>query len=270
VNQPHEVKSASRTIDVLDLLAANGDGLTLIEIANRLGCPKSSAHGLLATLARRNVLKVTKTARGSVFSLGHHIFEIGQAYARTVDLIRDGQEVVRQLAASCRETVHLAALDWDHVVYLAKEEGQEPMRMVSAVGRRVPAYCTGVGKILLAGLDDSVIDELYPLGDSLPRLTPHTIEDPVRLRAELAKVRRNGHAVDHEESSVGLSCVAAPVNGSANLVAAMSVSVPTARFAGERQEELLTQLRAHARQLSTRLGSGADLEHIAAGSTRCL
>jgi DNA-binding IclR family transcriptional regulator len=115
-----------------------------------------------------------------------------------------------------------------------------------------------------------VIDELYPPGDPLPHLTPHTIEDPVRLRAELAEVRRNGHAVDHEESSVGLSCVAAPVYGSATLLAAMSVSVPTARFPSERQEELLTQLRAHAWQLSTRLGSGADVEHIAAGTTRCL
>ncbi|MCW2859277.1 MAG: hypothetical protein JWP48_985 [Actinoallomurus sp.] len=71
MNQPNDVKSASRTIDVLDLLAANGDGLTLIEIASQLRCPKSSAHGLLATLARRNVVKVTKTARGAVFSLGH-------------------------------------------------------------------------------------------------------------------------------------------------------------------------------------------------------
>ncbi|MCW2940249.1 MAG: transcriptional regulator, IclR family [Actinomycetia bacterium] len=270
MNESHDVKSASRTIDVLDILAANSDGLTLMEIAKELGCPKSSAHGLLATLSRRDVVKATKTARGLVFALGHHIFEIGQAYARTVDLIRDGQEAVRRLADACLETVHLAALDSDHVVYLAKEEGRQPMRMVSAVGRRVPAYCTGVGKVLLAGLEDSLIDEMYPLRKQLPRLTPYTIEDPVRLRAKLAETRSNGFAVEHEESSVGLSCVAAPVYDSANLVAAMSISVPTARLPEERQGELLVQLRACVRQLSTRLGLSSNPEHITAGTTRCL
>ena len=270
MNEPHDVKSASRTIDVLDLLAANSEGLTLMEIAKELGCPKSSAHGLLATLSRRNVVKATKTARGLVFALGHHIFEIGQAYARTVDLIRDGQEAIRRLSDACLETVHLAALDSDHVVYLAKEEGRQSMRMVSAVGRRVPAYCTGVGKVLLAGLEDSQVDAMYPLGEQLPQLTPHTVTEPERLRANLAEARRKGYAVDHEESSVGLSCVAAPVYDSANLVAAMSISVPTARLPEERQEELLVQLRACARQLSTRLGLSSNPEHITAGTTRCL
>jgi IclR family KDG regulon transcriptional repressor len=265
-----DVKSALRTIEVLDLLASHSDGLTLLEIAGALSCPKSSAHGLLATLARTQVVTVVRTARGSVYKLGHHIFEIGQAYARNVDLIRDSRDIVRRLVDDCLETVHLAALDGGQVVYLAKEEGRQPMRMVSAVGRRFPAYGTGVGKVLLAGLEDSAVRELFPTAEQMPSLTPNTIDDPVRLLAELAETRRRGYAVETEESSVGLGCVAAPVYDSSALVAAMSMSVPTARFPDERREELLDQLQAGARELSTRLGASPYPDQIRPGTTRCL
>jgi DNA-binding IclR family transcriptional regulator len=265
-----DVKSALRTIEVLDLLASHADGLTLLEIAGALGCPKSSAHVLLATLARKHVVTASPTARGSVFKLGHRIFEIGQAYARNADLIRDSRDIVRRLVDTCLETMHVAALDGGQVVYLAKEEGRQSMRMVSAVGRRFPAYGTGVGKVLLAGLDDSAVGELFPTAEQMPSLTPNTIDDPARLIAALAETRRRGYAVETEESSVGLSCIAAPVYDSSALVAAMSMSVPTARFPDERREELLDQLLAGARELSMRLGASSYPSRISPGTTRCL
>jgi IclR family KDG regulon transcriptional repressor len=265
-----DVKSASRTIEVLDLLASNADGLSLLEIANALRCPRSSAHGLLMTLARRQVVAVSRTARGSVFKLGHHIFEIGQAYARNVDLIRDSRDIVRRLVDDCLETVHLAALDARQVVYLAKEEGSQPMRMVSAVGLRFPAYGTGVGKVLLAGLEDAAVQELFPTAEQMPGQTPHTIDDPSRLFEELAKTRQRGYAVEIEESSVGLGCIAVPVYDSSALVAALSVSVPTPRFPEERRGELLDLLRAGARELSTRLGASSYPGRISPGVTRPL
>ncbi|MFJ6120292.1 IclR family transcriptional regulator [Streptomyces sp. NPDC092129] len=266
----NDVKSASRTIEVLDLLASHADGLTLLEIAGALGCPKSSAHALLATLARKHVVAATPTARGSVFKLGHHIFEIGQAYASNVDLIRDSHDIVRRLVDTCLETMHVAALDGGQVVYLAKEEGRQPMRMVSALGRRFPAYGTGVGKVLLAGLDDSAVRDLFPTAEQMPRLTPNTVDDPARLMAELAETRRRGYAVETEESSVGLGCIAVPLYDSSALVAAMSMSVPTARFPQERRDELLVQLQAGARELSMRLGASSYPSQISPATTRCL
>ena len=265
-----DVKSASRAIEILDLLASRTEGCTLAEVAAALGCPKSSAHGLVTTLVRRHVVTAEPSARGTVFTLGHHIFEIGQAWARNVDLIRDGQDVVRRLVDECLETVHMAAIDGGEVVYLAKEEGRHPMRMVSAVGRRVPAYGTGVGQVLLAGMTDDAVAALYRSPGDMPRLTPNTVADMQVLLAKLRATRSRGYAIETEESSVGLGCIAAPVYDSTALVAAMSISVPTARFPEQRREELLPRLRSAAREISLRLGAGDYPDEIVPGATRPL
>jgi IclR family transcriptional regulator, KDG regulon repressor len=265
-----DVKSASRTIELLDLLAARPNGCTLVEIAQALEFPKSSAHGLLTTLLRRHVVAAEPSPQGTVFKLGLHIFEIGQAYARNVDLIRDGQSVVRRLVDECLETVHLAAIDGGDIVYLAKEEGRHSMRMVSAVGRRVPAYGTGVGQVLLAGMTDDDVTALYAAPGSLVDLTPNTVADLPMLLSRLDATRGRGYAIEAEESSLGLGCVAAPIYDSSALVAAMSISVPTARFPDQRRDELLPQLRSAAREISIRLGAGTYPDRIAPGVTRPL
>jgi DNA-binding IclR family transcriptional regulator len=144
------------------------------------------------------------------------------------------------------------------------------MRMVSAVGRRFPAYGTGVGKVLLAGLSDEAIAELYPSAEKMPSLTPHTISDPDELVAELRSTRRRGYATEIEESSVGLGCVAAPIYDPDYLVAAMSISVPTARFPQHGCDDLVARVRAAGRELSSRLGATTYPEHITPGATRGL
>jgi DNA-binding IclR family transcriptional regulator len=265
-----DVKSASRTIELLDLLASRSDGCTLADIAKSLQCPKSSAHGLVMTLVRRQVVAAHPSPGGTIFKLGHHVFEIGQAYARNVDLIRDGQSVVRQLVDECLETVHLAAIDGREVVYLAKEEGRHPMRLVSAVGRRLPAYGTGVGQVLLAGMPDEAVEELYGSPDDLPPLAPNTVADLSALLGKLRATRSRGYALEIEESTVGLGCLAVPIYDSTALVAAMSVSVPTARFPEERREELLPRLRGAGREISIRLGAHAYPDRIVPGATRPL
>jgi IclR family transcriptional regulator, KDG regulon repressor len=262
------VKSALRTLDVLELLAARPEGLTLSRICRELGCPKSSAHALLATLGNRGYVRASVGGGAPVYVLGHRVFELGSAYIGSVDLVRDGQEVVRLLSAECDETVHLAGLDGRSVLYLAKDEGTKTMRMVSAVGRRFPAYGTGVGKVLLAGLDDAELASLFPDGVPLDPLTPNTITDPVRFREVLELVRRRGYAVDDGESTLGLSCLALPIYDSSHLVAAISVSVPSVRFPPERGRELLELARRSAREISLRLGAGDYPDSIRAGTTR--
>ncbi len=247
------VKSAARGLDVLELLAANPDGLTLSEICAALSIPKSSAHSLLGTLLGRDYLMQGK--RDRTYRLGPRLFEMGSAYLRGIDLVHDGQEVIRAVAAECGETAHLAILDGQDVVYVAKEEGTSPVRMVSAVGKRFPAYGTGVGKMLLSALSPAELAQRYPLDRPLPSLTSSTITDPVALRAELARTRERGYALDREESTEGLSCVAAPVyDGSGKVVAAMSISVPSMRYTPDRQAELLALVRRGAQRLSLRLG----------------
>jgi IclR family transcriptional regulator, KDG regulon repressor len=264
------VKSASRTIDVLALLADRPDGMTLLEIADELRLAKSSAHGLMATLLAHNVVRLTVDGRRSVYRLGHRIFEIGQAYAQTTDLVRDGQSAVRELSMLCGETAHLAVLDGNFVVYLAKHEGAHAIRMVSAVGKRFSAHGTGVGKVLLAGLEDAEVERRFSPPDAMPPLTPHTVTDIGRLLKDLDAVRVTGIAHEHEESTEGVGCVAAPVYDATGLVAGLSISVPVGRFSEEREAELAQQVRDAAASLSVRLGAGGYPEHILPGTTRHL
>lgn len=262
------VKSAARTIDVLELLADHEQGMSLQDIADRLGMAKSSAHGLLTTLLDRAVIRTTTVDRRSVYKLGHRIFAIGQAYARTTDLVQDGQEATRALSEQTGETSHLAVLDFDHVVYLAKHEGNHAVRMVSAIGQRLPAHGTGVGKVLLAGLTDDEITRRYADPAALVALTAHTVSDLSSLRSDLATIRATGIAHEQEESSAGVGCVAAPVYNHIGLAAGLSVSVPLTRLPRRRRAELAQEVRACAASLSIRLGAESYPDEIEPGATQ--
>ncbi|HRE28289.1 MAG TPA: IclR family transcriptional regulator [Anaerolineales bacterium] len=265
------VKSALRVLDVFELLVQHPDGLALSQICTALDVPKSSAHALLRTLVSRGYLRVGRRER--TYRLGPALFEIGSAYLSSTDLVSDGQVIVSEIARTCDETVHLAVLDGSDVLYLVKEEGTRTVRMVSAVGKRFPAYGTGVGKVLLSFLSDDDLAQRFPTGANLPALTPRTITDPQTLRAELATIRARGYAFDHEESTPGLCCVAAPVYGATGgVVAGVSVSVPNVRFSPGRRDELLALVLAQTQRLSMILGftgqpaQAASMARSSAGS----
>lgn len=250
---PEGVKSALRVLDIFELLALHPDGLTLSEVAAQLDIPKSSAHGLLGTLLSRGYLRAGR--QGRTYRLGVRLFELGSGYMAGTDLMTDGQEIVRELAHACDETVHLAILTGDEVLYIAKEEGAHTVRMVSAIGKRFPAYGTGVGKMLLAALAPAELDALYPPDRPLAPITPSTITDPAAFRQQLAESRRRGYATDFEESTPGLCCIAAPVfDSNGTEVAAISVSVPSVRFTPERQNSLRQHVQESAARLSRILG----------------
>jgi DNA-binding IclR family transcriptional regulator len=247
------VKSALRVLDIFELLAQHPDGISLSEIATQLHIPKSSAHGLLGTLLSRGYLRAGR--QGRTYRLGVRLFELGSGYMAGTDLMADGQEIVRELARACDETVHLAILTGNEVLYIAKEEGTNTVRMVSAVGKRFPAYGTGVGKMLLAALTPAELDALYPPDKPLTPITAATITDPATFRHELTESRQRGYATDFEESTPGLCCIAAPVFGSDGAqVAAISVSVPSVRFTAERQNTLRRLVQESAGRLSRILG----------------
>jgi IclR family transcriptional regulator, KDG regulon repressor len=268
MNHPDGVKSASRAIDVLELLVENPDGLTQLEIAAKLGLAKSSAHGLLTTLVGRNVLRLTQDGRRTVYRLGHRIFEIGQAYAQTTNLVTDGQQGVQALSIACGETAHLAVLDGSFVVYLAKHEGVHPVRMVSAVGKRFSAHGTGVGKVLLAGLSDAEVRRRFGADGAMPRLTAHTVVDIEQLLDDLDRIRATGVATEREESTDGVGCAAAPVYDATGMVAGISVSIPVGRFPPEREADFAAQVCDAAATLSVRLGAGRYPSRITPGATR--
>jgi DNA-binding IclR family transcriptional regulator len=162
------------------------------------------------------------------------------------------------VAAACDEAVHVAVLDGADVIYLVKVDSTHPVRMVSGVGRRLPAHCTAVGKILLADLDPAALDTVLTK-DALPGMTPESITDPDRLRAHLEQVRAERIAVDIGESDSAMRCVAAAVRDhSGAAVAAMSISAPIIRWTAETQVTWTGLVRDGAATLSARMGYQAQ------------
>jgi len=246
------VKSAERTLDLLELLSGQRQGMSLADISQVLGIPKSSALQILRTLETREY--VARDRLTNRFTLDVRVFALGRAYAESMDLVREGQRVLAELSRALDETCHLAVLAGLDGVYVAKEESSQPMRMVSAVGRRLPAHATGVGKMLLAMLDGRTLDARLK-GVRLARLTPRTITTAARLREELRATRHRWFAFDREESTEGLQCIAAPVLGQGGeCVAAISASVPAVRLGAERMPEILARVCEAARRLSRALG----------------
>jgi IclR family transcriptional regulator, KDG regulon repressor len=247
------VPAVSRALDILELLLSN-DSVSAPEITERLGLPRTTVHELVTTLADRSYLSVLP-GQPTRYRLGMRLFQLGGVFAEHLDLAREAQEVAREVAASCDETVHVALLDGTDVVYIAKVDSTHPVRMVSAVGRRLPAHCTGVGKMLLSGLTPEALDARYPPGAQLLAMTPQSITSPRRLRSHLAEVRAQGIAYDNCESNAAVNCAAAPVYDSDGaMVAAMSISVPTLRWNDEVREAWSKLVRDGAAKLSQRLG----------------
>lgn len=246
------VKSAQRALQILEYLTQREEPLTFTEIADSLGFPRSSLHGLLHTLVQSGWMHLDEGSRR--YTLGLRTLEAGNAYTRALGLPERARPHMERIRDEIDETVQLSILDGRHNVYIAKVEGRQALRLASEVGRRLPAHATGLGKALLSELPARELEELIH-GVRLEGFTPHTITAKSALRAELAEIRRRGYATDNEEYSIGVRCLAMVVRdhtGRADV--AMSVSAPTIRFSDQRRERTLQLLRVATGRLSTALG----------------
>jgi IclR family KDG regulon transcriptional repressor len=254
ISQMRMVGAVSRGLDVLEVFLQERGPLTIAEIGERVDIPRSTLHEIVHTLRVRGYLE----PHGDRFSIGVRLFELGNAYHTLLDLTAAGREEAGRLAKATGETSQVAIRDGADVVYVAKVDGSDMLRLVSEVGRRLPATCTGVGKAILAGLEIAEVDALYPTDGTLAVLTPHSLRTQVALRDELERTRERGYAVDDCESNIAVRCIAAPVaDASGAVVAAISVSIPTARWNAETEERVSTVVREAGARLSRRLGGHA-------------
>lgn len=231
------VKSADRTLEVLEHLAAKGS-VSLVEMSRTLGIPKSSLHSLLRTLEYRGWAESDPTR--SSYSLGMNALLTGASYVDQDLVVSRTSESLDTLAAATGETVHLGRLEGTDVVYMAKRESRHPLRMFSAIGRRLPAHATALGKVMLAELDDDRVTGL--MVDPLPSITVHTITTKGELVKRLDVVRSNGYAIDDEEACIGLRCFAVALPFTSPSKDAISCSVPYARLDDDREKEIIELL----------------------------
>ncbi|WP_329116872.1 IclR family transcriptional regulator [Streptomyces sp. NBC_01465] len=247
------VPAVTRALDILELFLEGDGTLSAPDVTRKLQLPRTTVHELLTTLAARGYLTAIPEQAGR-YRLGVRTYQLGSRYAEKLDLAAEGQQVAREVAETCDETVHVAILEDTDVIYIAKVDSTHAVRMVSAAGRRLPAHCTSVGKMLLASLPENDLESRLAGRDFAP-MTPNSITDPADLRTALADIRERGIAAEHRESNPDVSCVAAPVRDRAGrVVAALSISVPMIRWNEEREGELADLALKGAAELSTRLG----------------
>jgi len=246
------VKSADRLMSLFEHLAMVRTA-SFADIVRDLGLPNSSAFELLATAVRRHFVNFDEETRK--YRLGMRLWEVAQACALESPLPTLAQPLMDQLVARTSETVQLAQLDGLDNVYLAISESPHAMKLVSSLGSRLPAHATGLGKTLLAGLDDVEIRRRLE-GVELVQMTENTITDADVLIRELQRIRQNGYGEDREEYVVGCRCIAIPIRGGqGETIAAMSVSVPTPRFTARLERtihEELAQTVHHLEELLQR------------------
>lgn len=232
------VESVDRALRMLQELAAHGSGATLEDLATASGLPKSSAHRTLAALRERGFATQQPDGR---YLAGPELLRVAFEFYDRIDLRVALQPVLVRLNREVNETIHLGVLDGADVVYLDKLEPSHPIALTSRVGGRNPAYCTGVGKALLAWTyptEDAIrgwVDEHGPLEVR----TSTTITEPAALAREMAKIRSDGWARDMEESEQGVRCLAAPLFlGGAVPRAAVSIAAPRERLSATRMRSL--------------------------------
>lgn len=246
---PMTVQAVKKAVEVL-LAVSDGEGpVTLTEAAQKAEIPIATARRLLLTLVDASLLR----REGKTYTLGVRAFEIGKRAEEKIDLISLARPYLKSLTEETGENSNLAVLDGSDVIYLACEECSKMVRAFTVTGARVPAHATGVGKVLLSGLPDEAVRELYK-GKPLARFTSRTVDSPDALLAEIQKARTRGYATDEGEREEGVLCVAAPVKDyRGNVAAAVSISGPSARL-GRRRVESQRRTMECAARISRNMG----------------
>ncbi len=226
--------------------------LGVSELARRLGLGKSAVHRLLTTLAQERFVERNPTT--GRYRLGIRLYELGAIVSSHLDLHEAVSPHLDELRNATGETVHVAILDEDEVVYVERRESPHTLRLFSRVGHRNRAHCSSTGKVLLAYLPPDELDRVLALRP-LDRKTPFTITNPGLLRQELERVRRRGYARNVNESEMGVVSVAAPIrDATGRVVAAVSTAGPELRLARDDMRQVTAETLAAAEKISARLG----------------
>jgi IclR family KDG regulon transcriptional repressor len=249
----YNIRSVERALRLLSVMS-DGKSRTLTELSEEIGINSSTTFRLLTTLAYNNF--VERDSQTVAYKVGIACLELAQAYQQSSDIRRVALPELESLRDETKETVHLAVLDKMEVVYVEKLHGLHAIGIMhSQVGGRAPAYCTGLGKVLLAYTDPGLVRTYYTK-TGLHRYSDATIQSVDALLAHLEKVRSQGYALDTGEHEVEVRCVAVPIfNISGRVLASISVSSPASRMEPlETQTELIQRTREAAHTISVKLG----------------
>lgn len=239
--------TVGKALDVLDLVAGFKRPVRFSELLDSTPYPKATLYRLMQTLVRQGLLRFDSERQ--TYQLGVRLVRLAHAAWQQSSLAPVARPHVEALARRTGETVHVAQLDHGLVLYVDKQNAAEPIEMYAQAGKVGPAYCTGVGKAMLAHLgEDQLADAIAE--QSFKIHTPTTLRNATALRAELKAIRARGFAQDREEHEAGIICIAMPVlSGAGHPLGAISLTTSTARKSMADLEALLPELRNAVRAI---------------------
>ena len=247
-----EVKSAVRVLELLEFLARALKPVSLRDVVHELGYPKSSAHGLLATLVSKGYASRDEDDRYALNSA----YRNGPGWISGPDsaIIDVAEPILRSLRDACGETTMLGVLNRDNrFKTIAKAVANRPIRYDTPFSGGMPCYCAAIGRVFLAALEPRQLDR-YLARERLVRFTRHTITDKTMIRRIVEQTRRDGYAISEEEMDLGSTGTAAPVrNETGKVVAALNVATISERFPAARPL-ITTEVVKYADSLSEKLG----------------
>ena len=242
------VPALSKAFSILEILARSRAGLSLPEITKRSGLPKSSVHCILLTLQRQEYLYRNENTGRYMF--GMRLFSLANMALSGLKLREQGTPLLFSLMQRTGLTSHMAILEQNEAVLIAKVESPGARPLATWIGKRMEVHCTGLGKALIAHLREEHLSELLK-ERTLPRHNENTIVSLKRLREDLAQTVKRGYAIDDEEDEIGLRCVGVPVfDHTGTVIAAISLAGTTAQVTAENVSDLVQNVKNTATLIS--------------------
>jgi IclR family pca regulon transcriptional regulator len=246
------VRSLARGLAVIEAFDRMHAAMTLSDVARRAGVTRATARRLLHTLVELGYAATD----GKLFTLRAKTLNLGYSYLSSLGLVEISQPLMTELAAEVHEACSASVMDGNDVIYVARvPSAQRIMSITLGVGSRLPAHCTSMGRVLLAGLSEDGLEAFFA-NTALPRLNERTVTDPVKLREIIKKTAQQGYALVDGELEPGLISLAAPIrDAKCKVVAALNVSTHSSRTTPKRaQADLLPPLLRTAGMISHALG----------------
>jgi len=249
----YPIKVLEKSFLILDLLYKNDCPTSITEISNALSLYASTAYRILSTLKSGGF--VEQDPKTQKYSLGLRFIELGASKLQAMNFMKEILPYLKKLKEKFNETVHLGVLRENEILYLAKEESSQTIRMFSRVGNRCPIHCTGLGKIILAFLSPKEKDEILN-NIKLIAYTKNTITNRTILEKELSIIKKQGFAMDNEENEKDVFCIATPVfNFEKKVIAAISISIPRFRINSQKTKKIKKALLDTSDTISKKFGA---------------
>lgn len=251
MSEDKSVQSIERALDIIEALAVKEEGIGLTDLADCTGLHKSTAYRIISTLVKRGYIE--KTHDGN-YKIGLKLIEAVSCYINSLELQTEARPYVAQITAHLGLTSHLGVLDGDKVVYIEKMDVVSSVKMYSQIGLRMHAYCSSLGKCLLANYSK---EQLYAImgNAGFTRFTPNTITGIDELYREINKVRKQGWAMDDGEYEEDHRCIGAPIyDYRGDIIAAISASGDKSLLTDDKIEDVAAYVKKTALEISKGMG----------------